>query len=338
VNARDMAPVLIVGGYGSLGSRIARMLRRLHPRLPIAIAGRNPDKANAMAREIGEAVAIEADVSMHGLGLPAGAQYSAVVAAARDLSLHGMRVAQRASIPYLALSDAPFELGPVTARFVHAPHSSPVVLLGHAIGSVPTLAALHYAKGFESVERIDLGLVLDPEDPYGPMSAVDMEHIAADGPPPLLRMDGVWQWGDAEPGGRSFVGAGGVRHQGEAVGLLDVLSLARAAPHGSVRVDVAQGITRSRRAGGPPSHEVVVEITGRKPGMGTDRYRYELVDTEGYAALSARGISVVIESVLGLAGKAAPPGLYLPESLVDTSHFMERMALFGVTVTPDARA
>ena len=41
-------PVLILGGYGSVGSRTARALRRLHPELPLVIAGRDSAKAHAL--------------------------------------------------------------------------------------------------------------------------------------------------------------------------------------------------------------------------------------------------------------------------------------------------
>ena len=34
-------PVLILGGYGSVGSRTGRALRQHHPDLPLVIAGRD---------------------------------------------------------------------------------------------------------------------------------------------------------------------------------------------------------------------------------------------------------------------------------------------------------
>ena len=43
--------VLIAGGYGVVGSQIARFVRKRHPDLPLIIGGRNPDKAESLARE-----------------------------------------------------------------------------------------------------------------------------------------------------------------------------------------------------------------------------------------------------------------------------------------------
>lgn len=336
MTSHDRAPVLILGGYGSLGSRIAGMLRQLHPQLPITIAGRNIEQATLLARRIGGADAVTMDLSDPNLGLRAGNDYSMVVTALRDTSLNSMRYAQQRSLPYLALSDAPFELGPVVARFTHAPRRSAVMLLGHSIGGVPTLAALHFAKDFAVVERIDIGLIFDSGDPFGAMSEKDMAHITEDGPPPLMLRHGVWRWGDAGNTERKITGVGGAEVQGQAVGLLDVLSLAPVVTKGSIRVDAAEGQTQTSRNGGRPSHEVIIEITGSKHDGSSASQRYELVDMDGYAALSARGISIAIETMLGLSGGAAPPaGLYFPESVIDTGHFIERLESFGVAITRD---
>ena len=45
--------VLIAGGYGAVGSTIARYLRRLAPDLEIILAGRSPESGAELAREIG---------------------------------------------------------------------------------------------------------------------------------------------------------------------------------------------------------------------------------------------------------------------------------------------
>ena len=331
------APVLILGGYGSLGSSIARMLRQLHPQLPITIAGRSIEQAAARARQVGVANAVTIDLGDPSLGLSAGNEYSIVVTALRDTSLNSLRYAQERSIPYMALSDAPFELGPLVARFTQAPLRSAVMLLGHSIGGVPTLAALHLAKEFAVIESIDIGLIFDPGDPFGPMSARDMQHIAEDGPPPLMLRQGVWRWGDPGTTNRKIIGAGGTAVEGQAVGLLDVLSLVSVATRGSIRVDAAEAYTRTSRDGGKPSHEVIIEIAGRKHDGGSGCQRCELIDKEGYAALSARGISIAVERMLGLSGGAAPPaGLYFPETVMDPGYFVERLKAFGIAIAPDA--
>ncbi|MFQ3790005.1 saccharopine dehydrogenase NADP-binding domain-containing protein [Halomonas sp. A29] len=326
------ASVLLLGGYGSLGSRIARLLRRRHPELHLTIAGRNREKAEALATELGNADATLVDLSRADLGLPQDRAFSAVATAVRDLSLNSMCFAQARGIAYIALSDAPFELGPLVARYIHEP-TVPVLMLGHSIGAVPTLAALHFAGRFSRVEAIEIGLVFDPDDPFGAMSNADMARIAQVGPQPLVLREGRWSYAAGEEAARTFTGVGGVHHQGQAVGLADLLSLCSIETLSSMRVDVAEGRTASSRSGQGPSHEVIIEISGEMIGGDIGRYRYELVDPQGYAMLSARGVAVCIERLLGLDGGALPgSGLYLPESLVDSAYLLEQIEAGGVIV------
>lgn len=78
---------------------------------------------------------------------------------------------------------------------------------------------------------------------------------------------------------------------------------------------------------------MIIEITGERLDGTSGRFRYELVDREGYATMSGRGVAVAIERLLGLAGGDAPgPGLYLPETVVDPGHLVRRIEDFGVEV------
>lgn len=325
-------PVLILGGYGSVGSRTARILRRLHPELPLVIAGRDRARAEALAAELGHAGAAPLDLERDDLGLPAGLEPDVVLTAVRDLSLRTQRWAAARGAAYVALSDGVFEVGPAIAGFVSQPQAAPVVLLGHGMGSVPALTALHAADDFERIEAIEIGLVFDPADPLGPASQQDMERIGAIGPAPLVKSQGLWRWIGPPQTQRRFTGVDGHEHLGATVGLVDVFSLS-ASGAASLRVDFAEGQTASSRRGERPSHEVIIEITGQRKDGREGRFRWELVDPEGYAALSAKGIAVAVEGLLGLAGKPRPiSGLHLPETLVETGHLMRRLGEFGIAL------
>ncbi|PZR92516.1 MAG: saccharopine dehydrogenase [Stutzerimonas stutzeri] len=325
-------PVLILGGYGSVGSRTGRALRQLHPDLPLVIAGRDNAKAKALAAELGRATSAPLDLARGDLGLPADLKPAVVLTAVRDLSLRTQNWAAAQGAAYVALSDGVFEVGPAIAGFIRRPSAPPVVLLGHSMGSVPALAALHAASDFERVDAIEVGLVFDPADPLGLASQKDMDRIGAIGPAPLVRSEGLWRWIGTPQTQRSFTGVDGCVHAGATVGLVDVFSLS-ASEARSVRVDFAEGQTASTLRGAGPSHEVIIEITGLRKDGREGRFRWELVDPDGYAALSAKGIAVVIEGLFGLAGKPRPiSGLHLPETLVDTGHLMRRLAKFGITM------
>ena len=58
-----MQAIVILGGYGVVGSQIAHILRQSHPNLPLVLAGRNPQQAQQLVAELGaQTSAAEGDV------------------------------------------------------------------------------------------------------------------------------------------------------------------------------------------------------------------------------------------------------------------------------------
>ncbi|MBW8808314.1 MAG: hypothetical protein JF591_05670 [Lysobacter sp.] len=102
MNANALKPVLIIGGSGVVGAQGAQALRRLHPELPIAIAGRDLARAEAVAATLGHAQALRVDLQRADLGLPEDAQFSAVVLFVKDDTLNSLKYAQRHGLPYVA--------------------------------------------------------------------------------------------------------------------------------------------------------------------------------------------------------------------------------------------
>jgi hypothetical protein len=122
-------------------------------------------------------------------------------------------------------------------------------------------------------------------------------------PAGLVRRDGVFTWvssADAEAGVRS---GDGTVVPGQAVAILDVPSL-------------ADGL-------GP----------GGRP-LSTSRY---VVHPEGQRPLTAVGVALGVERLLGLRGDPVPPGLHTPEALVDPAYAVERMVEAGTTLTDAPR-
>ena len=54
--------ILIAGGYGVVGQQVAEIIRANHPELPIVIAGRNPEKGQALANKLGNASVLSLDM------------------------------------------------------------------------------------------------------------------------------------------------------------------------------------------------------------------------------------------------------------------------------------
>ncbi|PTL77240.1 saccharopine dehydrogenase [Vitiosangium sp. GDMCC 1.1324] len=326
-------PVLIVGGSGIVGSQAAKALRRLQPELPITIGGRDMGKAEAVAREIGGADTARIDLERADLGQPGGRAYSAVAMFLKDDTLNSLKYAQANGLPYLSISTGLFEIGPEVARYIHKPTSAPILMDSTWLAGTATLPALYFAREFRTIEAIEIAAVLDEQDLGGPAAYVDFERQTKAAPNALILKDGKWLWVSGEEAKRSFRGVDGTEVQAQAYSLLDGVSLAAATDARSIRFDLAVGESAARRRGEPFSSETIIEIAGQLKDGRTGRVRHELVHPAGQAPLTAVGVAVGIERLLGLVGGApVAPGLYLPDVLIDPEYMVRRLKEAGTQI------
>jgi hypothetical protein len=320
--------VLFIGGSGSVGSRAVRALRRIQPKLPITVAARDLNKAQALTREIGLAESMTIDLERRDLGFPAGVEFSAVVVALKDHSLNSMKFAQDRGVPYISFSDFIFDIAPEVALYVQRPASSAVLLLGQYLGGVVAVSILHFARNFGRIRSIKVGAVFDNDDLGGPVAQQDIERLAHGLPRPLILQNGEWISLDAEQSLRKFIDADGIEREGTTFPLLDVASLSAATGAESIRFDLA--IREEASPHGHPSHQVIIEIEGDMPDRPAVRERYEMFDPNVYSALSGYGLALATERMLGLSGDGpVAPGLYHPEQLMKPSYVVERLTEFG---------
>ncbi len=330
--ASAKGPVLLVGGSGVVGSQAARILRRLEPELPIAIGGRDVGRAGAVAVEIGGASAVRVDLDRPDLGV-AGDAFSAVVMFVKDDTLHSLKVAQVRRVPYLGISTGLFEIAPEVALHVHEPASAPILLDSHWLAGTATLPALYFAREFRTVDSIAIAAVLDEQDMGGPAAYADYERYTTASPNALILHDGRWRWVGGEAAERRVKTIDGVEVLARAYGLLDVASLAAATGARSVRFDLTLGETASRRRGEAFSTEMVIEIEGAHADGTTRLVRHEIVHPAGQAPLTALGVAVAVQRLLGLIGGApVAPGLYFPDVLIDPETMTQRMTEFGAQI------
>lgn len=333
MSAATRDPVLIVGGSGFVGAQAARVLRRLEPALPIAIGGRNLEKAGAVAREVGNASAVKVDLDRPDLGLPGGRGFSAVAMFVKDDSLNSMKYAQAKGLPYLGISTGLFEIAPEVALFARRPASAPILMASHWLAGTVTLSVLHFAREFRSITSIAIGAVLDEEDIGGPAAYAELERMTTTSPNGLILADGKWRWVGGEGAARTFVTVDGAEVRAQAFGALDVVSLAAATDARSVRCDVAVGQTASRRRGEPFSTEIVVEIEGERSDGTIRRVRHEIVHPEGQAPMTALGVALAIQRLLGLAGgPPVAPGLYSPDVLLEPETVVRQLRELGTQI------
>ncbi|NVD97307.1 NAD(P)-dependent oxidoreductase [Massilia sp. BJB1822] len=322
------APVLIIGGSGIVGARAARTLHQLHPSLPIVLGARDLEKAGAVAREIDPATvsAARIDLSRPGLGLPADARFSAVAVFLKDDTLNSLKYAQAHGLPYMSVSSGTFELGPEVAHYIHRPQASAVLLGSQWLAGAATLPILQFVREFASVDAIRIGVLLDEQDMGGPAAYADYERIIGKSPHTLVLSGGQYRWIASSDNGSTLVSVDGVPLPAQPYAPFDVISLGAATGARDIRLDIALGESASRRRGAAFSTEIIIEISGRDAGGAARQVRHELVHPAGQAALTALGVALGIERLLGLDGRAAPgPGLYFPETLIEPRYMLERL-------------
>ena len=331
--SRIQQPVLVIGGSGVVGAQAAAMIRRLHPNLPVTIAGRDLAKAQAVADKLG-VEALAADLSKPDLGLPKDARFSAVIVFVKDDWSHALRFAQSRGIPHLSVSSGAFEIGIEAACFIHAPQAAPVVLASQWLAGAALFPVLDYARAFGSIDRIHVGVLLDQQDMGGQAALADYERITQSGSAALTRKDGRFAWIAGEEAKARYRSVDGVELPAAAYGPLDVLSLATATEAKNIRFDLAFDISASRRRGEPFSTESVITIEGVLRSGERAVRSCEIVHPQGQAPLTALGVALASERALGLAGdEALKPGLYFPDGIIDPAYYVARMKEFGAVFT-----
>ncbi|MFJ8973869.1 MULTISPECIES: saccharopine dehydrogenase [Streptomyces] len=321
--------VLILGGTGQAGAGAAALLRRWHPALPLTIAGRDIDRARRVADGLGAATAATIDLRRGDLGLPADRRYSAVVAALWDDRLHGMRFAQRRGLPYLSISSGLVDIAPEVVAGAQRANAAPILVASHYCAGAVVLAALHSARLFDRIDAIRISAVLDEQDTGGPAGIADLQRWSTATSAGLVRRDGVFTWvtdPDAQADVRRTDGTG---LPGRSIAILDVTSLALATDAPDVRFDFAVGESAGRRRGEPASLEVRIDLEGAGPGGVPIRRSRYLVHPAGQRPMTATGIALGVERLLGLRGEAVAPGIHMPETLLDPAYAVERMTETG---------
>ncbi|MFE0172233.1 saccharopine dehydrogenase [Streptomyces sp. NPDC059002] len=330
--------VLILGGSGQAGSGTADLLRRWHPELPLTIAGRDIERARRVAEGLGAATAVTVDLGRGDLGLPPDHHYSAVVAALWDDRLHGLHYAQDRGLPYLSISSALVEIAPEVIVAAQRTIAAPILMASHFCAGAVALAALELAGEFGRVDTIHIGAVLDESDTGGPAGAADLARWATATTAGTVRRDGVFTWVDGPDATVDVPSTDGVVLPGQSIAVLDVPSLAIATGAPNVRLAFAVGESAARRRGEHPSIEVRFDLEGVDRAGAPCRTSKYLVHPAGQRPLTALGIALGVERLLGLRGEAVPPGLHTPEALIDPAYAVERMVEIGATFVDAALA
>lgn len=323
------APILLLGGSGVVGRWTARLLRDADPQTALLIGGRDLAKAQAVAAAIGNAEATRIDLGAADLAL-GDRPVSAVAIFLKDDTLAALRFAQSRGIAHIGISSGTFEIGPEVSAFIHRPGAAPVVLGSEWLAGAATLPVLHFARGFARLEDIRIDALLDEQDIGGPAAGIDMVRLTEFAPAALTRRDGMFYWRAGDEAKARIRAVDGTPMDAFGYSPLDIAALAAATGAPGIQLNVAVGTSSTRRQGSPMSTEIIITLAGEATGGGHRRECHAIVHPEGQAPLTALGVTMMLERLLGRdGGPATPAGLYFPEQLLDPAAYMARLTALG---------
>lgn len=347
------APLLIVGGYGLVGGHAARVLRRRHPDLPLVLAGRNPARAQALARELGAdtvALDVRADRPLDALT----ERPAAVLAAVSDPHDRLLADALRRGIPLADINRGGQAVAlDAAVRVAGERPTAPLLLAGGWLSGLTALAATAVAREVGCADRIDIAVMLSSGDRVGPDAWGFSRRLA-------------WPFHAMESGRRTMMHpltgmqrvrcADGRVRPGARVGTLEQITLpiTLGVPTVTTRLVTADplalwalvGLKRLgllRALAWPPLgrvHDALLQRSG--PGdvaaftataRVDDRMAgVEALDVRGQGHLNGVGAAIAAERVLGLDGAPLPPGISFPEQSAEPSADIATLRGAGVVV------
>lgn len=324
-----MKPFLIIGGYGTVGAVAAKALRSFAPDLPIILGGRNQQKAEAAAEALGNAQGVTVDTQRKDLGLAGDLKLSGIALLTNDVSTHPASYAIQHGIPYTSIATQLTHIAPKLAVQISGLTKAASLIQDTSFAGTLVVTGLALLDRFSHVETINVGAVMDDQDLGGPASQSDTSDFG-DKAPGFIYKTGSWVQPDSAESLRAFELLDGTTYEAESFPSLDAPELVASSTASSVRLDFTFGETPGRRDHGQPSVEVVYEITGTLTNGEHANVVAQLSHPRGQTVLTGIGVAVAIESLLGLPGaRAVPPGLYLPSTLIDPTHMLQRLRETG---------
>lgn len=347
--------ILILGGYGVVGTQVARLLRRRQPKLELLIAGRDAGKAAALAAELGHARGLALDAGDPAALDGVGEALEAVVLTVNDGHDAVLRAALRRGLGLVDITRWTARVQDAEALLAQEPPQAPVILGSSWMASLPAALAHQAAAAFDAVESIDLSVLYALRDRSGVDSIAYMDRLAQ--PFPVIRA-GRKQLVRPFSDGRRVRFTDGRQFRVYRFDTPDQLTLPRLTGAQTVaariafdsvsatlalRLLVGSGLwslisgprfRRLRHAllhqpGPGAPHQVCIDLVGRQAGAPLRR-RIQLQDPLGQTHLTAVGAVLQVECLLQ--EQAPPAGLHYGEALLAKHPLHAALAAEGVTV------
>ncbi|MFE0377704.1 saccharopine dehydrogenase [Streptomyces inhibens] len=166
-------PVLVVGGYGTVGGELTRLAA---PLWPLLLTGRTPERGRALADEVGASLQ-RWDLSDPE---PFTAKVRAVIGAVNDPDDRVLLAAIRGGVPYVDITRWTARLQRATAVAAVTPPTAPVLLSSSWMGGVTGLVAAALARELGGAAAVEVAIRYDLKDRAGTDSVEFMDRLGLD--------------------------------------------------------------------------------------------------------------------------------------------------------------
>ncbi|MEQ1863335.1 MAG: saccharopine dehydrogenase NADP-binding domain-containing protein [Micropepsaceae bacterium] len=351
--------ILLVGGYGVVGTQVAELLRAHHPSATLLIAGRRISEATAVASRLGNAEPVQIDTQAADPLAGIGGRIDAVAQLVHDHDDAVLRATIRRSAAYIDITrGAAPQTRAYAAAALESPHA-PVMFASNWMAGVPAIVAMHLASRLAQVETVAISILFYGADKGGPDSEGAGDTLATSF---MSRVNGAWQKTPPMSDPVSIRFPSGLERPVYRLAMADGVTLAQATSARDVAVRLGldsaattktthfmvrtglwsmlqsermtwlrKRLTHNPSKEGAP-HEIVVEVTGRGSD-GKDRtLRAGLLDSKGQSHLTALGVVANLERALGLHGEKLRPGVAVPETAPNGARLLQLLRAARVTV------
>jgi hypothetical protein len=325
--------ILIVGGYGSVGSNIARLINQEYNVIELILAGRNPQNGAALAKELNNAKTAYINLE-EGFNLSDYGKIDLIITAMEDHRNILRETAIIHGIASITVTEVADEISPTAFLSLHKTISAPVVFAGHWQAGILTLVTKQLAGKFSHISKIETAGLYDEKDPVGPLVESQVNGFIGRA---LVREDGKWQFVDAKENEREIPLLDKTSVIGYPMSTLDVPSIAAFTGAENIRFDFAVGQSIGSSQGVNASHDLYIDMEGVLLSGEPAKLRTVISGPKGNSHLTAVGVFLITEAIFGLGGQSAPEkgGLYLPETIVNADHIVSRLQEFGINIYGD---
>jgi hypothetical protein len=353
---RRQGPLLIVGGYGLVGSAAARLLRRCNPDLEMILAGRRVDRAAGLAAEL-DASTVALDVCAPSPLDRLEREPAAILATVSDPLDRLLADAIRRGIPIADINRAACaSIVDAAVLCVHRVPSTPVLLCGAWMSGLSALLAAAAASTLDTVERIEIAVLVSSGDRVGRDSWGFSRRLAwpfqvtRNGRPELVQpLTGVRRVHSPDRRCRPGVPIATLEQitlpvtlgvptvetrlvSQQAITLWGLVALKRSGAIRAFERPAVSGIRDLLLHRSGPGDVAGLSATASGAGRAAT---IDVLDFRGQAHLNGVGAARAAERVLGIDAPKLPSGITFPEQSVDPDADLRALARSGAIVRTD---